>query len=108
MTLPAGLQEIPNQVQGDVLGFGLVAFRGRRVHGDSSGCVLFSRLDFHLRRAFASSVDLDVTLYEEHNRTNWTSKTRETNLSRVIAMVCVSSYMLYGYARHDIYITRAH
>lgn len=35
MTLPAGLQEIPNQVQGDVLGFGLVAFRGRRVHEDS-------------------------------------------------------------------------
>ena len=80
MTLPTGLQEIPNQVHGLVLELRLVeelvALLGSKVHEDSWDWSLFWRLAFHVTRALASSLDSDAEATND-DETNRTIKTKE-------------------------------
>ena len=91
ITLPAWLQEMPNQLHGFELAFwlfeALVALFGRRVHESRSDWFSFWSLAFQLRRASASvllSTETESAIVEKCNMDNTNRETRENTFWKLV------------------------
>ena len=91
ITLPAWLQETPNQLHGFELTFGLlealVALLGRRVHEGRSDWFSFLRLAFQLRRTSISVSLSTETESATKEKCNMANTNRETEKNIVLKLV---------------------
>ena len=93
ITLPAWLQETPNQLHGVELVYWLleefVALLGRRVHEGRGDWASFRRLAFQMSRASASASlsafrEIEATSNEECKMANETRETRENTFFKLV------------------------